>query len=78
VAPGGADRRFRFIAGITLMSVSFLVYPAYLMIPFLPLSGTMKLDIALLALFLSWGMFGAGFYLSGSEGYEWIKRRLRR
>lgn len=78
VPPGEIDRRFRFIAGVAFIAASFLVYPAYLAIPLLPLSGTMKLGIALLALLLSWGMFGAGFYLSGREGYEWLKRRLRR
>jgi hypothetical protein len=76
VPPGERDRRFRFILGVAFIAASFLVYPAYLVIPFLPLSGTMKFGIALLALLLSWGMFGIGFYLSGREGYEWLKRRL--
>ncbi|MBI2883553.1 MAG: hypothetical protein HYY11_06580 [Candidatus Methylomirabilis oxyfera] len=60
------------------MAASFLVFPFYLVIPFLPLSGTIKLGITLLASLLSWGMFGAGFYLSGREGYDWLKRRLHR
>ena len=76
--PGGPDRRFRFLAGVTLIAASFLVYPAYFVIPFLPLSGTMKLGITLIASLVSWGLFGAGSYLSGREGYEWVKRRLRR
>lgn len=74
----GTDRRFRFIAGITAIAVSFLVYPAYFVIPFLPLSNTMKLGITLLASLVSWGAFCIGSYLSGREGYEWLKRRLRR
>ncbi|NJD69366.1 MAG: hypothetical protein C3F12_12830 [Candidatus Methylomirabilota bacterium] len=78
MTPGGADRRVRFIAGVILIAASFLVYPAYLVIPFLPLSGTMKLNAALLVLLLSWGMFGVGFYLSGREGYERLKRRFHR
>lgn len=78
VLPGRANRRIRFIAGVAFIAVSFLVYPSYLVIPLLPLSGTMKLGITLLASLLSWGMFGAGFYLSGREGYDWLKRRLRR
>ena len=76
--PGDADRRFRFIVGITLITVSFLVYPAYFAIPFLPLSDTMKLGIVVLASLVSWGLFGVGSYLSGREGYDWLKRCLRR
>lgn len=76
--PGGADRRVRFVVGVSLITVSFLVYPAYLVIPFLPLSDTMKLGIIVLASLLSWGLFGVGSYLSGREGYEWLKQRLRR
>ena len=78
VLPRGADRRVRFVAGVTLTAASFLVFPFYLVILLLPLSGTIKLGTTLLASLLSWGMFGAGFYLSGREGYEWLKRRLRR
>jgi hypothetical protein len=55
-----------------------LVYPAYVAIPFLPLSNTTKLTITLLASLVSWGAFSIGFYLSGREGYEWLKQRLRR
>ncbi|MDE2059342.1 MAG: hypothetical protein KGL31_00705 [candidate division NC10 bacterium] len=76
--PGGADRRFQFVVGITLIAASFLVYPAYLAVPFLPLSNTMKLSIALLVSLVSWGTFCIGSYLSGREGYEWLKQRLRR
>lgn len=75
---GKADRRVRFIAGVILIAASFLVYPSYLVIPLLPLSGRVKLSIILFASLLSWGMFAVGFYLSGPEGYEWLKRRLRR
>ncbi|PWB80800.1 MAG: hypothetical protein C3F08_03460 [Candidatus Methylomirabilota bacterium] len=77
MAFGGADRRVRFIVGVAFIAVSLLVYPAYLVIAFLPFSGTIKLRIALLASLLSWGLFGAGLCLSGREGYEWLKRRLR-
>lgn len=76
--PGGPDRRFRFITGVTFIAASFLVYPAYITIPFLPLSNTMKLNMTLLASLVSWGAFSIGFYLSGREGYEWLKRRWRR
>lgn len=78
VPPGGPDRRIRFKAGVTCIAVSFLVYPAYVAIPFLSLSSTTKLTITLIASTLSWGTFCAGSYLSGRDGYEWLKRRLRR
>jgi hypothetical protein len=78
VPPDGSDRRSRFIAGVTLIAASFLVYPSYLVIPLLPLSGAMKLGIALLASLASWGTFSIGSYLSGREGFEWLKQRLRR
>lgn len=76
--PNGDDRRIRFIVGVTCIAVSFLVYPAYLTIPFLPLSAATKLNITLFASVASWTAFGIGFYLSGQKGYEWLKARLRR
>ena len=78
VPPDGPDRRFRFAAGVTMIAASLLAYPAYIAIPFLPLSDTVKLGSALLTSLVSWGLFGVGSYLSGREGYEWLKRRLRR
>jgi len=68
----------RFIAGITLMAASFLVYPAYSVVPFLSLSDKMKIGVTLLASLVSWGLFYIGIYLSGREGYDWLKRRWRR
>ena len=67
--------RARFVAGIVLMAISFLVYPAYLVILFLSLSDRMKIGVAVLASLLSWGVFCGGFYLAGREGYEWLKGR---
>ena len=76
--PKGALRRARFIAGIVLMSASFLVYPAYSVVPFLSLSDRMKIGVTLLTSLLSWGIFYVGIYLSGREGYEWLKGRWNR
>ena len=60
------------------MALSFLVYPAYLVILFLSLSDLMKIGVAVLASLLSWGVFCGGFYLAGREGYDWLKgRRVR-
>ena len=70
--------RARFVAGIVLMAISFLVYPTYPMILVLSLSDRMKIGVAVLASLLSWGVFCSGFYLAGREGYEWLKgRRVR-
>ena len=67
--------RARFVAGIVLMAMSFLVYLAYPMILFLSLSDRMKIGVAVLASLLSWGVFCGGFYLAGRKGYEWLKGR---
>jgi hypothetical protein len=67
--------RARFVAGIVLMALSFLVYPAYPMILFLSFPDRVKIGVAVLASLLSWGVFCGGFYLAGREGYEWLKRR---
>ena len=67
--------RMRFIAGVALMGVSFLVYPAYsLIILLLPFSKEIKVGVIAAASLLSWGVFSAGIYLAGREGYNWLKR----
>ncbi|MBI2351851.1 MAG: hypothetical protein HYV00_10340 [Deltaproteobacteria bacterium] len=69
------SRRMRFIAGVALMGVSFLVYPAYsLIILLLPFSKEIKVGVVAAASLLSWGVFSAGIYLAGREGYDWLKR----
>ena len=70
--------RVRFVTGIALMAVSFLVYLAYPVILFLSLSESAKIGVAVLASLLSWGVFCGGFYLAGREGYDWLKRRKAR
>lgn len=71
-------RRIRFVTGIALMVMSFLVYPAYPMILFLSFSDRIKIAVAMLASLLSWGVFCGGFYLAGREGYDWLKSRCKR
>lgn len=71
-------KRLRFFSGIALMAVSFLVYPAYSVIVFLPFSGEMKLGAIASASLLSWGVFCTGTFLAGREGYEWFKGMWRR
>ena len=71
--------RVRFIAGIALMAVSFLVYPAYsIIILFLPLSGEIKAGVIVAASLLSWAVFSAGIFLAGREGYDRLKRLWKR
>lgn len=60
------------------MALSFLVYPAYSVVPFLPLSDRMKIAVTILTSLLSWGVFYAGIYLSGREGYDWLKQHWKR
>jgi len=60
------------------MAASFLAYPAYSVVPFLPLSDRMKIAVTLLTSLLSWGVFYAGIYLSGREGYDWLKQHWKR
>ena len=72
-------RRVRFIAGIALMAVSFLVYPAYsIIILFLPFSGAIKAGVIVAASLLSWGIFSAGIFLAGRAGYNWLKGLWKR
>lgn len=70
-------RLARLAAGVILMGVSFLVYPAHLVIFLLPTAVSMKVAVALLASLLSWGVFCGGFFLAGQEGYDWLMRRSR-
>ena len=71
-------KRVRFFAGIILIAVSFLVYPAYPIIMLLPFSGQVKAAVMVAASLLSWGIFGAGFLLAGREGYDWLKGVCKR
>lgn len=71
-------KRMRFFAGTILIAASFLVYAAYPLLAFLPLSAQIKVLTVVAASLLSWGIFGAGVLLTGREGYDWLKGRWRR
>ena len=72
-------QRLRFIAGIVLIVISFLVYPAYpMIILFLRYSPRVKFDLIVVLSFLSWIVFSVGIMLAGLEGYEWLKNLWKR
>ena len=76
-----APRRYpaRFIAGVVLIVISFLVYPAYpLTLLFLPASVRVKIDVIVALSLLSWAVFGIGIFLAGFQGYEWLKEHWKR
>src|SRR5262245_39136730 len=60
----------RFIAGIILMTGSFLVYPAYpVIIIWLPISPGAKVTWSIAVWLLSWSAFSFGAFLAGPQGY---------
>lgn len=65
-------------AGLGLIALAFLVYPAYPFIATLPLPLASKVAVAVGAYALSWGLFFAGGYLGGRESWRSLKTRLRR
>ena len=64
----------RFIAGTALIAGSFLVYLAYPIIIFvLPFSRSAKVGATVVIWIVSWGVFSAGIFLAGPEGFERFK-----
>ncbi len=60
------------------MAVSFLVYPAYLVIILLPLfSLKVKAAVILVASLVSWALFSIGMLLAGKKGYDRLKGLLK-
>jgi hypothetical protein len=74
VPPG---QRARFLGGVCLIALSFLVYPAFVVILLVPLATEMKLAVIAGASMASWAAFSAGIYLAGRRGYDWFKGRWR-
>jgi hypothetical protein len=61
------------------MALSFGIYPAYPVVPFLPISAWRKGEVGLSAVGLSamsWGMFFVGSVLVGKKGVAYLKRRF--
>jgi hypothetical protein len=58
-----------------LISGSFLGYLAYpIILLILPLTESIKLAAVVAVWFLSWGVFSAGIYLAGPDGFAWLKK----
>lgn len=68
----------RFWIGVTLIVVSFALYPAYALIAFLPLSNEAKAACVIAGWVFSWSLFFVGSTLAGKEGVEYVKSMLRR
>jgi len=75
--PVPVQKRGRFFSGIGLIVLSFLVYPAFVLILLLPVSVEMKVALVAAASIGSWAAFSAGIYLAGRRGYNWLKDRWR-
>ncbi|MGH7766338.1 MAG: hypothetical protein ACREQP_02695 [Candidatus Binatia bacterium] len=75
--PVPTGQRARFLGGVCLIALSFLVYPAFVVILLLPLSAEMKLAVIAAASIMSWAAFSAGIYLAGRRGYNWFKGRWK-
>ena len=73
--PSQGQKSLRFIAGAALIAGSFLVYLAYpVILLYLPFSGKFKVGATVAVWILSWAVFSAGIFLTGPQGYEWVKR----
>jgi hypothetical protein len=68
-------RGFSFWLGVVLIALSFAIYPAYPVVPFLPISRWAQGGAAVGMSVLSWGMFIAGSLLAGKKGVAYLKQR---
>jgi hypothetical protein len=64
-------------AGGLLILLSFGIYPAYPLVPFLPISLWQKGGVGIGLAALSWSLFFAGSALVGKRGMVYLKRHLR-
>jgi hypothetical protein len=65
-----------FWVGVILMLLSFGIYSAYPIVPFLPISMWQKGGVGIGLAAVSWGMFVAGSGLVGKKGVAYLKRRF--
>ena len=75
---GGENREstkgFSFGLGVVLMALSFGIYLAYPLIPFLPISTTAKVAVAVVGSVASWSIFFVGSLLAGRAGRVYLRR----
>jgi hypothetical protein len=65
-----------FWLGITLMTLSFGVYPAYALMVFSPMSWWDKFAVAVGLAAISWSMFLVGSAFAGQKGLAQLRQRL--
>jgi hypothetical protein len=65
-----------FWLGVILMALSFGIYPAYPVVPFLPISAWRMGEVAVGLSAVSWGLFFVGSVLVGKKGVAYLKRRF--
>jgi hypothetical protein len=63
--------------GGLLILLSFGIYPAYPLVPFLPISLWQKGGVGIGLAVLSWSLFFAGSALVGKRGIAYLKRNMR-
>lgn len=72
------EQGFSFWLGVGLMALSFGIYLAYPLIPFLPISTTAKVAVAVIGSVVSWSIFFTGSLLAGSAGRVTLKRLFKK
>lgn len=60
------------------MVTSFVLYPAYALIAFLPLTPEGKIELGLAGWAVSWSLFALGSTLAGGEGVRYVREALLR
>jgi hypothetical protein len=76
MAPPKPPSRASFWVGGILILLSFGIYPAYRLVPFLPISLWQKGAVGIALATMSWAMFLAGCALVGKNGVAYLKRCL--
>jgi len=70
------SERRAFWLGVTMIAGSFLIYPLYAVIAFLPVPLEGRVAAAVVASLLSWTTFFAGGLIAGPRGIKYVKSWL--
>jgi hypothetical protein len=65
-----------FWLGVTLMTLSFGIYPAYALMVFSPMSWLDKFAVAVGLAAISWSVFLVGSAFAGKKGLAQLRQRL--